>query len=66
MCSKIKIENLAKTIGVKPKPKIIDVTKSFGTAQTLTEARINCCKVGFISYLFCILHEKMLITKKYF
>ena len=54
MCSKIKIENLAKTIGVKPKPKIIDVTKSFGTAQTLTEARINCCKVGFISYLFCM------------
>jgi hypothetical protein len=24
------------------KPKIIDLTKTFGTAETLTEARVNC------------------------
>ncbi|CAF4898416.1 unnamed protein product, partial [Rotaria socialis] len=24
------------------KPKIIDLTKKFGTVETLTEARVNC------------------------
>ena len=29
-------------IALKPKPKIVDLTKKTGTVDTLTEARINC------------------------
>ena len=29
-------------IGIKEKPKVIDVTRQAGTAESLTEARINC------------------------
>ena len=29
-------------IGVSDKPKVIDLTKKIGTAETLTEARITC------------------------
>lgn len=44
--SEIKISQLAKMIGVKLNPKIVDVTRKFGTAESLTEARINCDKVS--------------------
>lgn len=40
-----KISHLAKLIGVKPHHKVVDVTRKFGTAESLTEARINCDKV---------------------
>lgn len=33
-----------KKIGLKDKPKVIDLTKKTGTVETLTEARINCTK----------------------
>jgi len=29
-------------VGMSAKPKIIDLTKQFGTVETLTEARVNC------------------------
>lgn len=45
MTSTVKINQLAKLIGVKAHRKIVDVTRKFGTAQSLTEARINCNKV---------------------
>ena len=38
-----------KSIGLKDKPKVIDLTRKVGTVETLTEARINCSteeKVG--------------------
>ncbi|KAG7175795.1 ATP-dependent RNA helicase DDX24-like [Homarus americanus] len=44
MTSELKIDQLAKIIGVKSNPKIVDVTRKFGTAESLTEARINCDK----------------------
>jgi hypothetical protein len=39
------------------KPKIIDLTKQFGTVETLTEARVNCSleeKVCFYKNSFLI------------
>lgn len=42
-------ELLMKSIGLKDKPKVIDLTRKVGTVETLTEARINCSteeKVG--------------------
>ena len=42
---------LISAVGMKNKPKIIDLTKKLGTAERLTEARINCAledKVDFI------------------
>lgn len=33
-----------KTMGLKPKPKVVDITRKVGTVETLTEARINCTK----------------------
>lgn len=45
MTSTVKINQLAKLIGVKAHRKVVDVTRKFGTAQSLTEARINCDKV---------------------
>ncbi|CAL4071272.1 unnamed protein product, partial [Meganyctiphanes norvegica] len=57
MTSKIKIDNLMKIIGVKPKPKIVDVTRKFGTAEALTEARINCSKDEKDYYLYYFLKQ---------
>ena len=36
------LETLIAAVGMNSKPKIIDLTKKFGTAETLTEARVNC------------------------
>lgn len=46
MTAELKISQFAKMIGVKSNPKIVDVTRKFGTAERLTEARINCNKVN--------------------
>ena len=35
-------ESLMKHVGIKDKPKVVDITRKVGTAETLTEARINC------------------------
>lgn len=55
MTSELKISELAKMTGVKPNPKIVDVTQKFGTAESLTEARINCIKEEKDRYLYYIL-----------
>jgi hypothetical protein len=36
------LATLISAVGINAKPKIIDLTKQFGTAETLTEARVNC------------------------
>jgi len=36
------IATLISAVGMNAKPKIIDLTKQFGTVETLTEARVNC------------------------
>ncbi|XP_033738443.1 ATP-dependent RNA helicase DDX24-like [Pecten maximus] len=38
----LKLEKLMKKIGLKDRPKVIDLTRKVGTVETLTEARINC------------------------
>ncbi|XP_042206920.1 ATP-dependent RNA helicase DDX24-like isoform X2 [Homarus americanus] len=55
MTSELKIDQLAKIIGVKSNPKIVDVTRKFGTAESLTEARINCDKEEKDIYLYYFL-----------
>ena len=45
MTPNLKISQLAKMVGVKSHRKVVDVTQKFGTAESLTEARINCNKV---------------------
>lgn len=45
MTSEIKIENLVRMIGIKKNRKVVDVTRTFGTAESLTEAKIFCDKV---------------------
>lgn len=37
---------------MKPKQKIVDITKKIGTVETLTEARINCAKEEKVKFLF--------------
>ena len=42
---------LISAIGMSVKPKIVDLTKKFGTVETLIETRINCSledKVCFV------------------
>ena len=31
-------------MGLKYKPKVVDITRKVGTVETLTEAKINCTK----------------------
>ncbi len=37
-----KLKQVTEMIGVKPRPKIVDLTRKVGTAETLTESRIHC------------------------
>lgn len=50
-----KISQLAKLIGVKSNRKVVDVTRKVGTAETLTESRINCTKDQKDLYLYYFL-----------
>lgn len=36
------LATLISAVGMNAKPKIIDLTKKLGLAETLTEARVNC------------------------
>ena len=40
--SKEKLKQLMSLVGVKDRPKIVDLTRKIGTAETLTESKINC------------------------
>ena len=44
-------------IGMKAKPKVIDLTGQIGTAETLTEARINCTMEEKDIYLYYFLQQ---------
>ena len=36
------LATLIAAVGINGQPKIIDLTKKFGTVEKLTEARVNC------------------------
>ncbi|XP_067677240.1 ATP-dependent RNA helicase DDX24-like [Haliotis asinina] len=57
MDTKKKLELLMSTIGIKDRPKIIDLTTRTGTAETLTEARINCTVDEKDLYLYYFLKQ---------
>ncbi|CAF0779090.1 unnamed protein product [Rotaria sp. Silwood1] len=50
-----KLATLISAVGMSAKPKIIDLTKEFGTAETLTEARVNCSLEDKDLYLYYFL-----------
>ncbi|XP_041358489.1 ATP-dependent RNA helicase DDX24-like [Gigantopelta aegis] len=54
---KLKLERLMTRIGIKERPKVIDVTRKTGTAETLTEARINCTTNEKDIYLYYFLKQ---------
>ncbi|XP_045160625.2 ATP-dependent RNA helicase DDX24-like [Mercenaria mercenaria] len=52
---KQKLTYLMRKMGLKPKPKVVDITRKVGTVETLTEARINCTKEEKDVYLYYFL-----------
>ena len=44
---------------MRPKPKIVDITRKFGTAQTLTEAKILCQQVRLFIYIYIYSYERL-------
>lgn len=53
-----KLEILMEKVGIKSKPKIIDLTRKEATVETLTETRIHCQKEekDFYLYYFLLQH----------
>lgn len=45
LTEKEKVEELMRTIGISSKPKVVDLTRKLGTAETLCESRIVCPSV---------------------
>ncbi|CAN7944123.1 unnamed protein product [Ixodes hexagonus] len=45
LSEKDKLEQLMRIIGVSAKPKVVDLTRKLGTAETLRESRIVCSSV---------------------
>lgn len=52
-----KLDELVERIGIKGKPKVIDLTRKEATAQTLTETRINCRLDEKDLYLYYLLRK---------
>ncbi|CAF1400492.1 unnamed protein product, partial [Adineta ricciae] len=50
-----KLATLISAVGMSAKPKIIDLTKKFGTAEKLTEARVSCALEEKDLYLYYFL-----------
>lgn len=50
-----RLEILMEKVGIKSKPKIIDLTRKEATAETLTETRIHCQKEEKDLYLYYFL-----------
>ena len=44
-------------VGVKDRPKIVDLTRKIGTAETLTESKINCSTSEKDFYLYYFLQQ---------
>merc|ERR1719278_356928 len=58
MTSEEKLKNLMEMIGVKPRPKIVDLSRKVGmTAETLTESRIHCSATEKDLYLYYFLQQ---------
>jgi len=58
MTSEEKLKNLMEMIGVKPRPKIVDLSRKVGmTAETLTESRIHCPTNEKDIYLYYFLQQ---------
>lgn len=47
-----KLKELVKEIGIKDKPKIVDITRKVGTAETLTESVLYCSLTEKDNYLY--------------
>ena len=52
-----KLKQVMEMIGVKPRPKIVDLTRKVGTAETLTESRIHCSSTEKDLYLYYFLQQ---------
>jgi len=50
-----KLKELVKQIGIKEKPKIVDITRKVGTAETLTESVLYCSLNEKDNYLYYFL-----------
>lgn len=50
-----KLETLMEKVGIKSKPKVIDLTRKEATVETLTETHINCQKDEKDFYLYYFL-----------
>ncbi|XP_052257980.1 ATP-dependent RNA helicase DDX24-like [Dreissena polymorpha] len=57
MDEKTKLIYLMKKMGLKHKPKVVDLTTKMGTVDSLTEARINCTKEEKDIYLYYFLKQ---------
>ena len=44
-------------IGVKSRPKVVDLTRKVGTAETLTESKIHCAATEKDLYLYYFLQQ---------
>ncbi|XP_074640652.1 ATP-dependent RNA helicase DDX24-like [Tubulanus polymorphus] len=50
-----KLDSLIMKIGIREKPKIVDLTRKMGTVETLTETKINCRREDKDIYLYYFL-----------
>lgn len=57
MTSEDKLKHVMEMIGVKPRPKIVDLTRKIGTAQALTESKIHCSNNEKDFYLYYFLQQ---------
>ncbi|XP_013413231.1 ATP-dependent RNA helicase DDX24 isoform X2 [Lingula anatina] len=57
MTQEQKLESLMADIGIKEKPKIIDLTRKTATAERLVETRIPCSTEEKDAYLYYFLHQ---------
>nr|XP_023658146.1 ATP-dependent RNA helicase DDX24 [Paramormyrops kingsleyae] len=55
MVQRDKLETLMEKVGIKAKPKVIDLTRKEATVETLTETRIHCDKDEKDFYLYYFL-----------
>ncbi|PVD22884.1 hypothetical protein C0Q70_16143 [Pomacea canaliculata] len=54
---KHKLDQLVEQMGIKGKPKVVDLTRKEAVVHTLTEAKINCQADEKDLYLYYLLHQ---------
>ena len=57
LTSSEKLNQVISLIGIKPKHKLVDITRKIGTAETLTESRIHCGITEKDYYLYYFLQQ---------